>query len=710
MPEVSVVIPAFNAGGTIDAALQSVFAQTFRDFEVIVVDDGSTDDTASSVATWADRVICRSQPNHGPAHARNQGLRLSQGRFIAFLDADDVWLPRKLERQVAYFKRFPSTALLHGAAIVSRSPLTAMLEIAEPASLDAAGGPPSNQFCAVFHDININTLTVMIRRDVLADVGTFDERRELHVEDWDLWLRIAARHPIGYLPMPLAIRRPGGGMSSAVEKTFRGQRLVIEKVAPMCAEVCKRHAGDGRACVEARLDRLHSELGYESWAGREWIEPLRRIRQTWRTARPVSPLRKPGRGAVSLVQDTAFRRARSAVTRAVHHVDDALSRFGHRDVRVLFEAASPMSLAVFQPVLERLQRDPRFEFWFTSCDRRWTPQSIFGRAGVSERVVSPSDARWMKFDAYVNTDFWNITWLPRRPRRVHLFHGVAGKYDLDAPVGIAPVVTSFDRLLFPNRDRLRRYGNAGLVDPDSAQAALVGFPKVDCLVDGSLDRRAIGRTLGLDPGVPTVLYAPTWSPYSSLAMMGDAIVEALGRLDVNVVVKLHDRSAEPTERGSGGVDWRAHLERACRNSHVHVASDSNASPYMFVADALVTDHSSVGFEFMLLDRPIVVVDCPELIGRARVNPQKVELLRSAAEVVSGADAIGLAVQRALAWPGRHSERRKAIADDLFYCPGGATARAAQCIYELLALPAPQPLRAAAPTDPIDPIPSFARTV
>jgi hypothetical protein len=93
-----------------------------------------------------------------------------------------------------------------------------------------------------------------------------------------------------------------------------------------------------------------------------------------------------------------------------------------------------------------------------------------------------------------------------------------------------------------------------------------------------------------------------------------------------------------------------------------------------------------------------------------VNPQKVELLRSAAEVVSGADAIGPAVQRALAWPGRHSERRKAIADDLFYCPGGATARAAQCIYELLALPAPQPLRAAAPTDPIDPIPSFARTV
>jgi hypothetical protein len=424
--------------------------------------------------------------------------------------------------------------------------------------------------------------------------------------------------------------------------------------------------------------------------GRDWLEGRR------------------NRGTVSLVHDTAYRRARGAVMRAVHRVDDTVSRFGRADVRVLFEAASPMSLAVFQPVLERMQRDPRLEFWFTSCDRRWTPQSIFGRAGISERVVSPSDARWMKFEAYVNTDFWNITWLPRRTRRVHLFHGVAGKYDLDAPVGIASVVSAFDRLLFPNRDRLRRYGDAGLVDPESAQAALVGFPKVDCLVDGSLDRRTIERTLGLDPGVPTVLYAPTWSPHSSLAMMGQAIVDALRRLDVNVVVKLHDRSAEPSERGSGGVDWRAQLERACRHSHVHVASDSNASPYMFVADALVTDHSSVGFEFMLLDRPIVIVDCPRLIARARVNPQKVELLRSAAEVVSDADAIGPAIRRALGWPSRHGERRKAIADQLFYGPGGATARSAQSIYDLLSLPAPQPPPAAVSTDPIRHLPNPVR--
>src|SRR5262245_29057917 len=108
MPEVSIVIPAFDAGRTIDAALQSVFAQTYGDFEVIVVDDGSTDDTPKCVKRWGARVSYVRVPNGGPARARNVGLARAKGRLAAFLDADDVWLPRKLLRQVQYFERFPS--------------------------------------------------------------------------------------------------------------------------------------------------------------------------------------------------------------------------------------------------------------------------------------------------------------------------------------------------------------------------------------------------------------------------------------------------------------------------------------------------------------------------------------------------------------------------------------------------------------------------
>jgi hypothetical protein len=397
----------------------------------------------------------------------------------------------------------------------------------------------------------------------------------------------------------------------------------------------------------------------------------------------------------NLVSDTALRRARGALTSAVHRADDALARLLYRKRRILFEAATPMSIAVFRPVYDQLCRDERLEFWFTSCDSSWTTAEIFGAAGITERLVDWRTAQWMKVDAYVNADFWNMTWVRRRTARIHLFHGVAGKYDLDMPVRIAPIVRSFDRLCFPNRDRLMRYAAAGLVDPDGPAAALVGYPKVDCLVDGSLDRAAIQQAIGLNPGRPTVLYAPTWSPHSSLHSIGEDVITALAALDVNVLVKLHDRSYDPAARGSGGVDWRARLERLRQVGHVFVASEADASPYLFVADVLVTDHSSVGFEFMLLDRPVVVLDCPTLVEQARINADKVALLRSAADVAADAASAAALVKSALDTPARHSARRREIAGTLFHGAGTAAVRAARCIYDAIALPLPDTLAAAA---------------
>jgi hypothetical protein len=420
--------------------------------------------------------------------------------------------------------------------------------------------------------------------------------------------------------------------------------------------------------------------------------------------------RVPQRHATNLLHDTLYRRTRRAVVRTIHAADDIVSRIGRSDAHVLFEAASPMSLAVFRPLLERLYRDPRLQLWFMTSDESWDADRIFRAAGITERIVTPAAARWMKFDAYVNTDFWNMTWLPRRTHRIHMFHGVAGKYDLDAPVRLAPVVASFDRLMFPNRDRLLRYAQAGLIDPDGPEAALIGYPKVDCLVDGSLDRRTIQRELGLDPLAPTVLYAPTWSPYSSLHSIGTEVIEALGRLGVNVIVKLHDRSYDQGLRASGGVDWGARLERICRNEGLHLAQDADASPYLFVADALVTDHSSVGFEFMLLDRPVIVIDCPALIEKARVSADKVRLLQSAAAVVADAAEMTRALREELADPARLSSERRAIAAELFYGPGEATARALRSLYDLLKLPAPATRKAIAPPATpvsIDIIPAFS---
>lgn len=392
--------------------------------------------------------------------------------------------------------------------------------------------------------------------------------------------------------------------------------------------------------------------------------------------------------APSLLHDTVYRRARRAAVDRLHALDDAVcgTRGGRR--RVLFEAASPLSFVVFRPVYERLRCDARLEFRFTACGKTWSPEAIFSPVGLERLVVPARRAAWMKVDAYVNTDFWDATWLRRRARRVHLFHGVAGKYGLDAPVEIAPTVASFDRLLFPNRERRDSYVAAGLVSAE--RAALVGYPKTDCLVDGSIDGGGVRLRLGLTAQAPVVMYAPTWSPYSSLHAMGEAVIAALEGAGFQVLVKLHDRSYDPTARGGGGIDWSARLARWEGHPRVRVVRDPDASPYLCASDALVTCHSSVGFEFMLLDRPVVVLESGGLVRHAQINPRKVALMRSAAEVASTAGEVPALVARQLADPSRRSAARRAVARDLFYEPGTATRRAVAAIYDLLELDAPAP--------------------
>jgi hypothetical protein len=347
-------------------------------------------------------------------------------------------------------------------------------------------------------------------------------------------------------------------------------------------------------------------------------------------------------------------------------------------------------------VLERLQRDPRIEFWFTTNDSSWDAERTFRRAGITDHIATPEQVRWMKFDGYVNTDFWNTTWLNRRCRRVHLFHGVAGKYGLDAPVHIAPVVRSFDRIMFANEDRMRRYLEAGLVEGDGDRAQLIGYPKADCLVDGSLNRCQIHQSLGLDPSRPTVLYAPTWSAFSSLNSIGSDLLPSLASLNVNIIVKLHDRSFDARSQSAGSVDWRHDFQALCRTWGVYAAMDGDIAPYLYVADALVTDHSSAGFEFMLLDRPLVIIDCPELIQNARVSPDKVRLLQGAAHVAKReARAISEAVSHALIDPAEKSADRVDAAKRVFYRPGSATARAVDCIYNLLEIATPAAVAAPA---------------
>ena len=364
------------------------------------------------------------------------------------------------------------------------------------------------------------------------------------------------------------------------------------------------------------------------------------------------------------------------LTRAIHAVDHAVGRI-RRLRRVLVELRTPVSQAILRPVCETLQDLPDVELSFTSeYPERIAPLVPEGR------FFTHRQAEWRRFDVYFNADPWATARLRRCARRVNFFHGVAGKYDLDNPRGLPMGYEYYDRVAFVNRDRMSRYLASGVVTPQ--QARLVGYPKLDRLASGRMDGAAVRASLNLPSSRKTVLYAPTYSPASSLHHAGETIIRTAAAAGWNVIVKLHDRSLDPDPRYSGGIDWRARMRDLVEPGRICYVESADSSPLLAAADAMITDHSSVGFEYLVLDRPLIVYDAPGLAEAARVNPDKIALLRSAAQVVSNAAGLTDGLHAAARTPATLSRERRRVAEAMFHDPGGATDRAVSLIVELLA--------------------------
>jgi CDP-glycerol glycerophosphotransferase (TagB/SpsB family) len=165
--------------------------------------------------------------------------------------------------------------------------------------------------------------------------------------------------------------------------------------------------------------------------------------------------------------------------------------------------------------------------------------------------------------------------------------------------------------------------------------------------------------------------------------MGEELVKRLGEAGYTVIVKLHDRSRDLQFVNSGGVDWGARLEPLLRNFEGVLAQGHNSSPYLAAADVMITDHSSVGFEYLLLDRPLIRIHVPELIRNTDIEPSYVDLLASASSSVNNVAETVAAVERSFANPRDNSATRTAVANEMFYQPGTATERAVRELYELM---------------------------
>ncbi len=216
-PQVSVVICAYNAAPYIGATLESVFAQTYRDYEIIVVNDGSTDDTEQVLAPYFNRILYVRQDNAGPGAARNTALRCALGRYIALLDSDDQWLPHYLETMLTQMKAAPEIDVLYPNAILFGTPQWdgKLFQDVCPSSAPVTLEKFLTRECNVF-------ISAVFKRDILDVVGMFDESL-CGSEDFDLWLRMLQQgYRFAFLTEPLArYRKRADSLSSSSTRYFQ---------------------------------------------------------------------------------------------------------------------------------------------------------------------------------------------------------------------------------------------------------------------------------------------------------------------------------------------------------------------------------------------------------------------------------------------------------------------------------------------------------
>jgi len=287
-PVVSAVVTTYNQGPYIEAALESVFGQTYPVEDIVVVDDGSTDDTPARLAAFAGRVRCIRQDNRGVAGARNTGIRNARGSLVALLDGDDVWAPDKIRVQVEAATAHPVAGLIavDGVSVVGDT--VHRRSLFGPEINDVVGGGGT----AIVHDghrrllqtnIISTTSQVMIPAAVLRDVGPSDERFPV-ASDYDLYLRIAARRPLVFVSQPLMQWRY---LASSVSGPEDEREL---KWGLDMLEVLRKHARQSPPSARRALRRrihqcvprlvleayVHGHRGHRTWASRYLLELARR--------------------------------------------------------------------------------------------------------------------------------------------------------------------------------------------------------------------------------------------------------------------------------------------------------------------------------------------------------------------------------------------------------------------------------------------------
>ena len=347
---------------------------------------------------------------------------------------------------------------------------------------------------------------------------------------------------------------------------------------------------------------------------------------------------------------------------------------GEKKKKILFFAITPMNYMVFKPIHELLKHNNRLEICFTSkYQRRRISKRLYRVIGLDkERVVNYKLAKFKKFDLYISPDMMLVG--KRAKMKVQMFHGASFKGK-----AYTNQVLAYDKLFIIGNYMKRTFISRGILKEGDSRFEMIGMPKLDKLVDGSLNRKEIAKSLELDSKLPTVIYAPTWSQKSSLYTMAEKLMGAVREMEVNFLIKLHDHSYDPTKNP---VNWEEKLKEL-ESSRVRIIKDYDIIPYLYISDILISDISSVCNEFLLLNRPIILVHTPELIEKYRNTIDLGNWWGKTGVTVKTIEELKKAIENSLSNPKEYSEMRKKIAEDLFYKPGTATNRAVEAIYRYL---------------------------
>jgi glycosyltransferase involved in cell wall biosynthesis len=270
-PQVSVIVPTYNRAWCLREAVDSVLAQEFKRFELIVVDDGSTDETPALLQEYGDSIRGLCQKNRGVSAARNAGIAAARGDLIAFLDSDDIWLRGKLACQVEFFRQHPDAFICQTEELWVKNGRRM-----NPGRRHRKRGgmifEPSLELCLV------SPSAVMLRKALFDHVGRFDERLPA-CEDYDLWLRVSCRFSVGLIETPCIVKR--GGHADQLSRAHGLDRYRIESIAKLISggsltaaqrraagavlkQKCRVYAGGcrkrGRRAEADHYERLAAEI------------------------------------------------------------------------------------------------------------------------------------------------------------------------------------------------------------------------------------------------------------------------------------------------------------------------------------------------------------------------------------------------------------------------------------------------------------------